>query len=129
MAVFEFSSNYIPAAPVCEVYLGAGGKEPTVGPLTALIDTGADLTVVPLSYLQQVKAPQVSQGRVRSIGTEARFVDIYAVSLKLSGLTLSALQVLADEYETEIVLGRTVLNRFKLILDGPASMTEFVGHI
>jgi predicted aspartyl protease len=129
MTVFEYSSNYFPAAPICEVYLGSGGQEPTVGPLIALIDTGADLTVVPLIYLQQVKAPRVSQGRVRSIGTASRLVDIYAVSLKLNGFKLLALQVLADSYESEIVLGRTVLNRFKLILDGPAAMTEFVNHV
>jgi hypothetical protein len=48
MSFFEYSSDYVPPMPVCQIFLGQSGKEPTEGPFEALIDTGADLTVIPL---------------------------------------------------------------------------------
>jgi hypothetical protein len=37
---------------------------------------------------------------------------------------LSAVWVVGDELGNEVVLGRNVLNRLRLLLDGPAAMTE-----
>jgi hypothetical protein len=51
-------------------------------------------------------------------------VDVYAVALTLNGLRIAALQVLADDRSNELVLGRFVLNRLKIVLDGPAAITE-----
>ncbi len=129
MTIYEYSNDYSPAAPIVEVYIGTAGTRPTVGPLIALIDTGADLTIVPLSYLQQIKAPRISQGQVRSLWGDTQTVDVYAVALAIQGLQFSALQVLADATEPEIILGRTVLNRLKIVLDGPSAMLELVSHI
>lgn len=126
MSIHEYSSTYIPAIPVCQIYLGVGGGEPTLGPLQAIIDTGADISVVPIAYLRQLGVRPVSQGTAPSLWGDRRNVRIYAVSLRLDRLHLRALQVLADEQEDEIVLGRTVLNRLQIVLDGPAAITEIV---
>lgn len=42
MSLHTYNADYIPAMPVCVVYLGVGGEEPQLGPLEALIDTGAN---------------------------------------------------------------------------------------
>jgi hypothetical protein len=36
----------------------------------------------------------------------------------------AAIQVVGDEVGDEIILGRNVLNRLRLLLDGPAAMLE-----
>lgn len=126
MAIYECSSAYVPAAPWCPIYLGAGGREPGFGPLEAVIDTGADMSVVPISYLRQVGAQRIGDGRARSLWGDARSVGVYAVSLRLEALHLNALRVLADDRGDEIVLGRIVLNRLGILLDGPSAMLEIL---
>ncbi len=124
MAAYEYSSDYSPAAPVCLIYLGAGGRGATFGPVPALLDTGADFTVIPLSLLRQVGAPQIGQGRARSIWQATHSVSVFAVSLRVEALQMQALRVLADEDGEEIILGRQILNRLRLFLDGPAGLLE-----
>ena len=111
MAVYDYSIDHVPAAPICEVYLGAGGSEPNSGPYRALIDTGADISVIPLPYLRRINAQQVGLDRARSVWGDARTVSVYAVSLRLEHLHLRAVRVLADEQSDEIVVGRNVLKR------------------
>ena len=126
MSFYEYSSDYIPSMPVCEVYLGPSGKEPTLGPLEAILDIGADVTVVPTKYLRQFGAKAMGTGRAHSIWGDSKPVELYAVSFRLDHLRFKALRVLADDTSDEIVLGRFVLNRLKIVLDGPASMLEIV---
>ena len=51
MSYYPYSNEYFPAAPVVEISLGAPGMPATLGPLNALIDTGADATLIPLTHL------------------------------------------------------------------------------
>jgi len=46
------------------------------------------------------------------------------VDLELDGLRLPSIFVVGDEQGDEIVLGRNVLNKLRLFLDGPANLTE-----
>ena len=97
MAVYELSTAYSPAAPVCPVYLGAGGVDAAFGPYPALLDTGADFSVIPLPLLQQIGAPSIGHGRARGLWQQSRTVTVYAVSLRVETLQLRALRVLAGE--------------------------------
>lgn len=124
MSAYEYSADYAPAAPVCPVYLGAGGRDATFGPFPALVDTGADLCVVPLSLLRRIGAPSIGHGRARTIWDTSRTVTVYAVSLQVETLQLRALRVLANEDDEEIILARQVLNRLQIRLDGPASLLD-----
>lgn len=129
MTFYDYSADYSPIAPICQIYLGQGGSQPNLGPLTALIDTGSDMTVIPITYLQAVEAKRISRGRARSMWGDSRTVDIYVVALALDNLRVAALQVLADAQGDEIVLGRPVLNRLKIVLDGPAALIKIVDNI
>ncbi len=126
MSTYTYSVAYTPPMPVCTLHLGAGGEEAVMGPLEAIIDTGADITIVPQRYLQQLGVRPISQGTARSVWGDRRVVFVYAVSLRLERLHIRALQVLADPESDEIVLGRNVLNRLHLVLDGPANVIEIV---
>lgn len=46
------------------------------------------------------------------------------VDLELGSLTLPGVFVVGDEQGDEIILGRNVLNELRLLLDGPAELTE-----
>ena len=127
MSFHEYSAAYRPPMPTCYVSLGLAGSEATSGPFEALLDTGSDVSVVPYATLQKLGSRPVSRGRARSLWGDSRRVDVHVVALSLDGLRFGALQVLADEQGEEIILGRFVLNRLKIVLDGPAGMVEIVG--
>lgn len=58
-------------------------------------------------------------------------VKTFTVDIRLNQsdaypITLPAIQVVADDRSNEIILGRNVLNRLHLCLDGPKLKTEII---
>jgi predicted aspartyl protease len=53
MSEFPYDFTYDPALPVCEVVLSAESTGRRIK-LKAIIDTGADGTIVPMRYLQEI---------------------------------------------------------------------------
>lgn len=99
-------------------------EELRTGAMNALIDTGSDGTLVPMALLEDILAPVLSETRIRSHWGEWRAVQFFLVDIELNGLTLPGMLVVGDDTGDEIVLGRNVLNRLHVALDGPAQMTE-----
>jgi predicted aspartyl protease len=124
MNYYPYSSEYVPAAPVVDIRLGAPGMESSSSFLQAFVDTGADATLIPMTYLKQVGTEKVDQADLRSQWGEQRIVTLYAVALEINQYYIDFIQVVGDEIGDEIILGRDVLNRLRLLLDGPAGMLE-----
>ena len=120
-----FSRTYVPPAPVLAVSLASPDESPQVGPTQALIDTGADGTFVPTSFLEILDVPIVYTTNVRShLGESAYQVAVYKVDLILGEVRLPNVEVVGDDWGSEIILGRNVLNKLRLFLDGPGQMTD-----
>lgn len=126
MSSYPYSSEYSPAAPVVEIRLGAPGTSPRLGPLEALVDTGADSTLIPIEYLKRIEARKVDRATLRSQWGERRSVSLYAVAMEIGHKHFSATWIIGDEIGDEVILGRNVLNRLRLLLDGQAAMTEIL---
>jgi predicted aspartyl protease len=88
------------------------------------VDTGADGTLVPQSLVDEIGAPFVDDVRVRSHWGEWRNMQLFTVDIGIGGLRLPAVEVAGDDRGQEIVLGRNILNRLRLLLDGPAGQVE-----
>jgi len=110
-----YSSSFRPPAPVLLVRLGAPGRETVLG-LPALLDTGADLSVVPRSTADALGLPQVSTTRIQGVTGAAESTPVHAALLEIAGAA-ELVEVVA--WGDEAILGRDVLNRFVLELDGP----------
>ncbi len=54
---YRYSRNYFPSAPVIDITLITAAESLRVGPLSALVDSGADGTIVPINYLDEIQAP------------------------------------------------------------------------
>jgi len=110
--------------PVIEVGLGKGGQ-PEPGRLSlALVDSGADGTLVPVDLLEEVGARLVGTARIRSIFGDSQAADIHLGSLQIGPHWLGAVRVVAGAEGDEIILGRNVLNQLVVTLNGPASTVE-----
>ena len=121
---YPYSRNYQPAMPVTEIGLGKGGQsEPGLMRL-ALVDSGADGTLVQVDLLDEIGARLVGAARIKSILGDSQAADIYLVSLRVGPHLLGALRVVAGAEGDEIILGRNVLNQLVVTLNGLAGAVE-----
>ncbi len=94
--------------------------------MEALIDTGADGTIVPTKYLKDIRAPTVGQARLRyHLGV--RDVFLHIIDVQIEDMILPGVVVAADREGQEFILGRDVLNRLRLLIDGPDQIAQVRG--
>lgn len=120
----SYSGDYAPSFPVLPVVLTNPEEGLRTAAVSALIDTGSDGTLVPIVFLEDILAPALTEMRIRSHWGEWRATQLFLVDIELNGLTLPGMFVVGDDTGDEIVLGRNVLNKLHLALDGPAQTTE-----
>ena len=124
--IYPYDVSRYPPFPVVQVVLvnsDTGLRAPAV---MALVDSGADATMVPLVWLEHIGAVALEDRRIRSHWGEWRDVPLFAVDIALGNLTLPGVFVIGDEQDSEVILGRNVLNKLRLLLDGPANQTEIL---
>lgn len=108
-----YSSDHEPPAPVVPVALRSPVSEDTIV-VRALIDSGADVSVVPSAVADVLDLPVVATTKVGGIVGEVE-APVHAVELTISDTTLLVRVVgLGDE----VLVGRDVLARFVVTLDG-----------
>lgn len=112
--------------PVLPVVLFRDGEDAISPTLTALVDTGADATLVPAHFLKQGNAEMLRSARIRSHWGEFRLVTLYLIDLTIAGEHLAGIEVVADDQSDEVILGRNVLNKLILLLDGPRNQSDLL---
>ncbi len=125
---YPYDASYQPPFPVVQVVFYNSEEGLRTAAENALLDTGSDGSLVPIAYLRQVFAPALTDIRIRSHWGEWRSAQLFVVDLELDGLRLPGVFVVGDEQGDGIVLGRNVLNKLRLLLDGPASLTEILSR-
>jgi predicted aspartyl protease len=121
-----YLSDYTPPIPVLQIWLGYPEESLSLGPLEAIIDTGADGTILPRSLIDELDAPFVDDAWLSSQWGETFAVKTFTVDIGFGNLRLPSVRVVADDRSNEIILGRNVLNRLRLMLDGPKQETELI---
>ncbi|HRO24146.1 MAG TPA: retropepsin-like aspartic protease [Promineifilum sp.] len=120
---FPYDEKYDPAMPVVEVVLdGYAGLDSKA--VMAIIDSGADGTMLPIDVLEALGALYQDTVQMRGVLGESERVDRYTVGLKLGAITLHGINSVAIPAGTESVIGRDVLNQLLLTLNGPAFTTQ-----
>ena len=59
---YDYDVNYTPPAPTLELYLSVPERDTTIGPLSGIIDTGADGTLIPTAHLKELRASPDERG-------------------------------------------------------------------
>lgn len=91
----------------------------------AQVDTGADRTVLPMPLVDALGLVPVDRVLVAGIGGLRHAVQTFAVRLAIHDRPAVLVEVLAHADEPWILLGRDVLNTYRVILDGPQFFLEF----
>lgn len=121
----DYSRWYFdPPMPVLDVVLSRPGSYATAAAAEAIVDTGADSTLIPLDILERIAAPHIDQAYIRGITGIREPVDLYLVTVQITGLTISGIRAVALRAGASTILGRDVPNQLHLALVGTANTIE-----
>jgi predicted aspartyl protease len=120
-----YDTSLLPPAPFVPVRLASLADHAEPVAIQAKIDTGAGLTVIPARLIEQL--PLMPAGEIEIEGYDGRRATIqaYDVNLQIDQLHVTGLLVIgfAEDY---VLVGRDMLNRLRVLLDGPAITTEIL---
>jgi hypothetical protein len=114
-----YDDRFAPAAPVAKVSLRHPDSGASIANIPMLIDSGADATLLPESAIASLGLAGTGEryGLVAFDGTINESEAVHAVLVFLDKTFRG--RFLPVESEIRII-GRNVLNRVRLLLDGPA---------
>jgi predicted aspartyl protease len=117
---FDYDLSKDPPAPMLPLLVGRPGVRPAIS-VVALVDSGADATVIPQSVARRLRLPVIGTIRVRGVGGASRQAPLYSAVIQVAG-TSEPVEVLA--LGDEILVGRDLLNRWTVALRGPERRLE-----
>lgn len=124
MIRFSYLSQFQPPAPFVYVTL----RNPVTGAeqrnVPAQLDCAADRTLLPESIAQTLALQPIGMVSIGGVGGTVQSMPSYAVELGIQSLASVTVEVVASPGETWVLLGRDVLNRYRVILDGPQLSLE-----
>jgi predicted aspartyl protease len=123
---FPHDQTYDPAFPSVRIILRNDRAELNTREIEALLDTGSDASLVPIDYLEKIHAAALTDIRIRSHWGEWRTAQLFVVDLQIANEQLPGIFVVGDELGDRVLLGRNVINRLRLRLDGVKLFTEII---
>jgi len=116
--------RYDPAAPVVEIGVAKSGSADPAIRLTALVDSGADATMLPIDVLQTAGGRYITTRKMRGVAGRPIAVEMYLVKLFIGPLTFLGIEAVAMTPNSDAILGRDVLNQMIVTLNGLANVVE-----
>jgi predicted aspartyl protease len=118
-ARFRYFSGPTPPAPFVQISAAAPGLPSGIPLQLAQLDTGAFKTVIPLRLATDLGLLKVRELRAEGLDGAVVVLPSFLIELMIKELSAVVIEVLASEGEPYILLGRDVLNRYLITLDGP----------
>ena len=114
---YRYNWLFLPPGPVIPIRVSASAASASVRVL-ALLDTGSDATAIPDAVAQALNLVSSGTGEIEGVVEGPRKTDVFSVFLSIDrGEPLSAIVV--TWHEDYALLGRDILNKYHLTLDGP----------
>ncbi|MCI0381425.1 MAG: aspartyl protease family protein [Gemmataceae bacterium] len=124
MIRYRYVTHLNPPAPFINVSAKCPGTGRSVANLPAQIDTAADKTVLPDRLVQELGL--VEDGRMMFQGFAGEVVElpVFLIQLQVHALAPINIRAVIGKHEPHVLLGRDVLNSYRLLLDGPQLALE-----
>ncbi len=118
------TQHFNPPAPVALVTLRKLESALKVTNIPMLIDSGADVTLVPKTAVQQLDLSLASEAQHQLIGFDGQssLSSVVHLQMNLAGRNFTGKFLIIDQEWG--VLGRNILNHLKILLDGQNSSWE-----
>lgn len=120
MPRYPYGTRYTPPAPLLPLRIGRPGVTPTVL-VSALVDTGADLSVLPQGLPARLGLPPVGRLAVAGVDGLPHPLPVYAAEASVNGFRTTIRVVSLGETP---LIGRDLLNKITLHLHGPEAVLD-----
>jgi hypothetical protein len=113
------ATRFDPPAPVAQVVIRSIANGTKVSQLRVLLDTGADVTLLPRASVDSIGVAPISDLRyeLAAFDGSRSFAEVADLALVFLDCSFKGRYVLIDADVG--VLGRDILNHLSLLLDGP----------
>jgi predicted aspartyl protease len=113
------ASHFDPPAPVARVMLRNPYSGATVSDVLLLVDTGADITLLPRTAVEQLGVPLVAGQQYELMGFDGStsFAPVVILDLLFLRRAFRGQYLLTEEERG--IMGRDILNHVIVLLDGP----------
>ena len=124
MTRYRYNRQVLPPAPFVYVTI----EPPVAGSLAvecpAQLDTAADCTVIPWRLVEELQLDQLAELPTLGFDGHLTTLPTFLVRIGIRDFAPQAAEVFASMHEPYVLLGRDVLNRFRIILDGPGLVVD-----
>jgi len=124
MSRYRYNQQVSPPAPFVHVSIRAVAENSAVSECPAQLDTAADLTVIPSRLADELHLDQLSELSILGVGAHLTTLPTFLVQIQIRDLPSRVVEVLATPDEPYVLLGRDILNQFRIMLDGPNLVLE-----
>jgi predicted aspartyl protease len=113
------AAHFDPPAPVAQVMLRNPHSGATVSDVLLLVDTGADITLLPRTAVEQLGVPLLGGQRYELMGFDGNksFASVVMLDLLFLQRAFRGRYLLIEEERG--IMGRDILNHVILLLNGP----------
>lgn len=122
----SFDNTYVPPVPRLSLEISGPNENNWFAIENAIVDTGADWTIVPERILHSIDAYEWDQAGLRSQWGESRAVYRYEVDIRIESRTFPNVLVVSDEIGDEMIIGRNLLNWLRFFIDGPNQTIDLI---
>ncbi|MBY0456073.1 MAG: hypothetical protein K2V38_01915 [Gemmataceae bacterium] len=120
---FTYAAEMPPARYVLVTVASVDGAV-VVSDLPAKVDSGASQTVVPSPIVAHLGLNEVARREFEGLGGQRVILSLFRLLLTIRGCSTFEMNVAGSDGEPYILLGRDVLNEFRIVLDGPNGKLE-----
>ena len=113
-----------PPAPYVLVTVARPDGATAAADIPAKVDTGAARTVIPTTLAERLQLDVVGRSEFEGLGGQRVELPIVRLLLTIRGCPTLDLNAASSDGEPYTLLGRDVLNQFRVVLDGPNGKLE-----
>ena len=119
MSHYRYNRQVSPPAPFVYVSVCAAVGGTSTAECPAQRDTAADLTVIPSRLVEESQLEQLSEFPIVGVDGHLSTLPTFLVQIRIREQSPRVVEVVASPLEPCVLLGRDVLNQFRIPLDGP----------
>ncbi len=120
---YQYNTHYNPSAPFVDVKLSISPHNNQVIEAYAQIDTGSDVSAVPLALIHQIGAGKQREQQMISMSGRPERVEIFELFITIADHPI-VVDVIGLPHLREVVIGRDILNHFTITIDGLSQATS-----
>lgn len=124
MVRYNYNRQVSPPAPFVHVSIRPPNEGSAEAVIPAQLDTAADLSVIPGRLVDELQLLPLDSVSALGFGGHLMTLPTFLVEIRVRDLGPVCVKVLASPDEPYALLGRDVLNRYTVTLDGPNLVLE-----